>query len=141
ICSAAERKKPDLFSLGTAIVTGLGIDFWLFALGRYLSGIDIFWLQLTVLLAGMALIGLGCATYLQAEFAASPLDACMLLLHRIFRIKISTAKNLLMLFFLLLAWFVNGPIGIGTVLTVFLGGPFVGFFFPYAENLKLKWTK
>ena len=137
INSAVQRKKVDLKAMVTAVITGFGIDFWLFVLTNTWEP-KIMLGRLIVFILGILLIGLGIAAYLQADFAPSPLDATMLVIQEYFGVKISIAKNIMMFFFLILAIIFKGPIALGTLIMVLAGGPAVGWFLPRMEALKKK---
>ena len=114
------RHRPDFAGLGTALVTGLGIDGWLLALkpiqptllGQQLAGFSL----------GLLCIGFGTALYLYTRVAPIPVDRLMLVLRQRARMTLGVARTLIYLVFLGLALLLGGPIGIGTVLSVCLGG-------------------
>ncbi|MDD2401495.1 MAG: YitT family protein [Clostridia bacterium] len=112
--AAIQRKRPDLLAMVTAIITGLGIDLWIFFL-KYYWKISIFGCKVVLFLFGIIFIGLGVAMYLQAEFAPSPMDSSMLVIQNILGVRIAVAKNILMLIFLLFAFIFEGPINLGTL--------------------------
>jgi len=112
--AAIQRKRPDLLAMVTAIITGLGIDLWIFFL-KYYWKISIFWCKVVLFLFGIIFIGLGVAMYLQAEFAPSPVDSSMLVIQNVLGIRLAVAKNILMLIFLSFAFIFEGPINLGTL--------------------------
>ncbi|MDN4526003.1 YczE/YyaS/YitT family protein [Fictibacillus fluitans] len=128
------RKRPEFLALGTAVVTGAGIDAWYFSLRGWLLA-DTFLLQLVLLIAGMLLIGIGTAIYLQGNIAPIPLDRLMLILREKLSLSLSTSRLLISMLVLTFAYFLHGPIGIGTLLTALFNGWMLSFFMPYAENL------
>ena len=133
--AVAQRKLPDILAMGTAFLTGVGIDFWLYIfqiVGEPMTFVS----QLFLLSIGIIFIGLGISIYLQAKFAPNPLDATMMVVHKLTGVKISTAKTVIMVIFLVFAYFFNGPIGIGTLIMVVASGPIIGLFYPYMEQLK-----
>ena len=74
------------------------------------------------------IIGLGTAIYLHANFAPIPVDRLMLIIQDLTRMNTLYSKTFIYLFFLVLAITFSGPIGIGTLLTVCLGGPILNYF-------------
>lgn len=119
--SCLSRHRPELLGLVTALITGLGIDIWIFLLKDLIE--PKLWIsKLAFLGLGLILIGLGTSIYLQANFAPIPVDRLTLVLQTITGLNILFTRTIIYLFFLIAAIIFNGPIGIGTLLTVCLGG-------------------
>src|SRR5699024_10050373 len=69
----AERKRPALFALTTSLITGIGIDTWLFILGDVV--VPATWVgQWFCLILSLILSGIGIALYLQSNVAPNPVD-------------------------------------------------------------------
>src|SRR5699024_3659749 len=69
----AEKKKPEFYAILTSLITGIGIDSWLFLLGNWV--IPVTWLGQSVCLGlGIIFTGMGVASYLQSNFAPNPMD-------------------------------------------------------------------
>ncbi|TDQ42997.1 YczE/YyaS/YitT family protein [Aureibacillus halotolerans] len=131
------KQRPEFLALVTALITGVFIDLWLLMLSPIewpSAGLS------TFILFGMGLIimGFGTALYLHTNIAPIPIDRLMLLIKKITGMRLLYCKNLLSLVFLLLALFFHGPIGIGTILIVLLGGPLLSGFTPLAKQLDIK---
>ncbi|WP_066172801.1 YczE/YyaS/YitT family protein [Bacillus marinisedimentorum] len=131
------KKRLNLLALMTAFLTGAGIDFWLLVYGHTWQPEEMMG-QWFVFLAGVVIVGFGISTYLQSRFAPMPLDESMLMLREMFNMKMWMAKMVLSLMFLILAWLVDGPIWLGTIVVVFLSGPVIGFFYPIMEKFSGK---
>ncbi|MER3116553.1 YczE/YyaS/YitT family protein [Bacillus subtilis] len=122
ICNAIlTRKKPILLGLITAFITGIGIDLWLFVVKNTLY-LNALLSKLICFGIGLVLIGLGTAIYLQTKFASTPIDHLTLIIRDLSKRTILFSRTLVYALFLLLAIIFKGPIGIGTLLTVCLGG-------------------
>lgn len=137
INSIAVGKRPQLLALSTAILVGIGIDFWL----KIFAPTDIFvglGINITALLAGTFLCSFGIATYLQADFLPSPFDETMLVISQRFNLSLFVAKTILMTFFLILAFLFKGPVAIGTIIILIISGPIIGWTFPKMKALKTK---
>ncbi|MFC9598131.1 YitT family protein [Peribacillus butanolivorans] len=132
--SLLKRQKPEFFGLLTAFITGLGIDIWLFLLQNLVQPEQIL-IKLVCLGGGLVVIGLGTAIYLHANFAPLPVDRLMLIIQDLTGMNIVFSKTLIYLVFLIMAITFNGPIGIGTLLTVCLGGPILNYFIPLIGSL------
>lgn len=115
-----KKEKPYFLGGITAIITGIGIDFWLFLLkglapSTWYSGFLCFAI-------GLVLTGLGTAIYLRGKIAPMPLDHTMLIIKELTGKSLFYSRTLLYVVFFILAFIFGGPIGVGTILTVCLGG-------------------
>ncbi|MCY7810570.1 YitT family protein [Bacillus spizizenii] len=134
ICnSILTRKKPMLLGLITAFITGIGIDLWLFIVKSTIY-LNTWFSKLTCFGIGLMLIGLGTAIYLQMKFASTPIDHLTLIIRDLSKRTILFSRTLVYALFLVLAIICKGPIGIGTLLTVCLGGMILHFFMPFVER-------
>ncbi|MHA6744053.1 YczE/YyaS/YitT family protein [Bacillus subtilis] len=134
ICNAIlTRKKPILLGLITVFITGIGIDLWLFVVKNtiYLNALLS---KLICFGIGLVLIGLGTAIYLQTKFASTPIDHLTLIIRDLSKRTILFSRTLVYALFLVLAIIFKGPIGIGTLLTVCLGGMILHVFMPIVEK-------
>jgi uncharacterized membrane protein YczE len=84
---------------------------------------------------GLVVIGLGTATYLNTNFAPIPVDGLTLIIQELTRTNIFFSRTFIYLVFLIMAMILNGPIGVGTLLTVCLGGLILNFFMPFTERI------
>ncbi|MGG0383695.1 YitT family protein [Priestia filamentosa] len=135
-----KKQKPKFLGLVTAFMTGVCIDFWLFLI-KTLENPSTLTSQFLVFTLGLIIIGIGTAVYLHTNFAPIPLDHLMLIITERTGISIRLSKTVLYVIFLLLAFLLHGPIGIGTLLTVGLGGPLLQFFMPLTRKWILKKTE
>lgn len=121
------RQKPEVLGLVTAVITGIGIDLWLFLLGNLITP-ELWPSKAVCFSVGLIVIGIGTATYLHTNFAPIPVDRLTLILKELTGTNLFFSRTLIYLIFLILAIMLNGPIGIGTILTVCLGGLILNFF-------------
>lgn len=131
--SILTRKKPILLGLITAFITGIGIDLWLFVVKSTIDP-SMWFSKLACFGIGLVLIGLGTAIYLQTTFASTPIDHLTLIIRDLSKRTILFSRTLVYALFLVLAIIFNGPIGIGTLLTVCLGGMILHFLMPFVER-------
>jgi|SRR5690625_97427 len=131
--STLKRNRPEFLGLLTAIITGIGIDMWLFSL-PYLINPELWLNKLICLGIGLIVVGLGTALYLHANFAPIPVDLLMLTIRDLTGMNILLSRTIVNLLFLTMALLFSGPIGIGTLLTVLLGGPILNFFMIWIEK-------
>jgi len=132
--SLLARKKPEILGLITALITGIGIDMWLFLFHDVVSP-DILFSQAVCFTTGLVIVGLGTATYLHTNFAPIPVDRLTLIIKELTRKTIFFSRTLIYLLFFMLAIFFNGPIGVGTLLTVCFGGYILHFFMPITGRI------
>jgi len=129
-CNALlSKRRPEILGLLTAIITGFGIDLWLFLLQGW-PGPELGPGQWVCFAFGLIVIGLGTATYLHTNFAPIPVDRLTLIIRGLTKTNLFFARTLVYLAFLLVAVLLKGPIGIGTILTVCFGGLILNFFMP-----------
>ncbi|HFK1425888.1 MULTISPECIES: YczE/YyaS/YitT family protein [Bacillus cereus group] len=136
ICCNAflKRQRPEVLGLVTAFITGIGIDMWLFLLHNLITP-ELWLTKLICFGIGLVVIGLGTAIYLQTNFAPIPIDRLTLIIQELTKTNILFSRTVIYLLFLIMAIVFSGPIGIGTLLTVCLGGVILNFFMPITERV------
>ncbi len=127
--SLLKREKPEMLGLVTAVITGIGIDFWLFILSNF-STLNSLQSQAICFGVGLILIGIGTATYLHTNFAPIPVDRLTLILKEMTGTNLFVSRTIIYIAFLVIALLLGGPIGIGTILTVCLAGVILNLFMP-----------
>ncbi|USL17172.1 YczE/YyaS/YitT family protein [Bacillus paranthracis] len=132
--SILKRHRPEIIGLLTAFITGIGIDVWLFLL-RNLITPEIWYSKMIYFGIGLVITGLGTAIYLQTNFALIPIDRLTLIIQELTRTNIFISRTCIYLIFLIMATILHGPIGIGTILTVCLGGLLLNFFMPLTKKV------
>ncbi|OEH92388.1 YczE/YyaS/YitT family protein [Bacillus solimangrovi] len=136
----AERKRPEYLALLTSLITGIGIDFWLFVLRDFVHPDILVW-KVVWFTIGMIISAIGIATYLQANFAPIPMDRSMLVLRNKTGWSFAVSRTVVSVGLLIFAFIFNGPIGIGTLLIATLSGPLINMCIPYADILEKNLTK
>jgi uncharacterized membrane protein YczE len=81
--------------------------------------------QLAMMLAGLAVIGVGSGLYLAADLGPGPRDGLMTAFHHRFGWSIRRSRTLIEVTVLVLGWLLGGTIGLGTVLFALGIGPIV----------------
>ncbi len=132
--SFLKRQKPEILGLLTAVITGIGIDMWLFLLHNLITP-DQWYSKVVCFGIGLVVIGLGTATYLHTNFAPIPVDRLTLIIQELTKTNIFFSRTFIYLVFLIIAMLLNGPIGVGTLLTVSLGGLILYYFMPFTEKV------
>nr|WP_231710912.1 YitT family protein [Bacillus velezensis] len=127
--SMLKRQRPEFSGMITAFITGIGIDMWLFFLHRVITP-ELWYGKAGCFAIGLVVIGIGTATYLHTNFAPIPVDRLTLIVRDLTGRSIFFSRTVIYFIFFILALMLKGPVGIGTLLTVCLGGIFLHFFMP-----------
>ncbi|KZD51581.1 MULTISPECIES: YczE/YyaS/YitT family protein [Bacillus cereus group] len=131
--SILQRQRPEFLGLLTAFITGVGIDMWIFLLHNLITP-ELWYSKFVCFGLGLVIIGLGTATYLHTNFAPIPVDRLTLIIQELTRTNIFISRTFIYLLFLIMAMILNGPIGVGTLLTVCLGGIILNYFMPFTKK-------
>lgn len=131
--SLLQKQRPEILGLLTALITGIGIDMWLFLLHNFVTP-ELWYSKIVYFSIGLVVIGLGTATYLQTNFAPIPVDRLTFIIQKLTRTNIFLARTFIYLVFLIMAMISHGPIGVGTILTVCFGGLLLNYFMPVTKK-------
>ncbi|WP_399633163.1 YitT family protein [Sporosarcina sp. SG10008] len=132
--SFLKRKRPEFLGLLTAFITGIGIDMWLFLLHNLITP-ELWYSKIVCFGIGLVVIGIGTATYLHTNFAPIPVDRLTLIIQELTSTTIFFSRTFIYLLFLIMALIFNGPIGVGTLLTVCLGGQILNYFMRFTRKV------
>ncbi len=134
--AAAQRKRPELLALATSLLTGLGIDLWLWIIrSNDLMLSPNLMAQILCLLTGILFASLGIAINLQADFAPNPFDRMMLVVRKLTGWTITTSRVLISILLVIAAALFGGAIGVGTILITLLSGPAIHGFMNLVNRL------
>jgi uncharacterized protein len=128
------KSRPDYYAVFTFFIIGSLIDFWMLVVLRNFEPNE-FILKLVTLVAGLLIIGLGVAMYLQPKFPLNPIDNFMMGVSKRLGVSLVVAKTIGELLALVLALIVKGPIGYGTIIVTIGIGPSIQLFIPYIEKV------
>ncbi|MEK4660537.1 YitT family protein [Priestia sp. FSL H7-0729] len=132
--SLLKKQKPEFLGLVTAFITGVGIDLWLYVSESLVTPV-VWYNQLMTFAIGLVIISIGTAIYLQTHFAPIPIDRLTLILHEITRTPLFVSRTFIYFVFLILAFLLSGPIGLGTLLTVCFAGLLLQFIMAHTKKL------
>lgn len=113
--------------VGTALnVVTIGLTLNVLLATTALDGLDRLpaAVRLAVLVLGVVVFAVGCATYVGAHLGPGPRDGLMVALH-LRGLRIGTARVVSEGSGLFLGWVLGGPVGVGTVVFVLTAGPAV----------------
>ncbi|WP_174616031.1 YczE/YyaS/YitT family protein [Virgibacillus ihumii] len=131
----AAKKRPEYLALVTSLVTGIGIDSWLFVLRDLVAPVTLIgqWIALS---AGIILIGLGVAFYLQSNFAPNPMDRTMLVISDLTGWSVTYSRAAISGGLVIVAFLFGGAIGVGTLINALISGVLISMFLPYVKVLR-----
>lgn len=121
---------PDLIGIGTLISTfGIGtfIDIWKALLERIPFG-DGWGVRIVLMLLGLVISAFGTSIYVSVGAGISSFDAMMLITYRITGLSYSNASIVANYVMLGVGWLLGGTVGLGTLVTIIIGGYVSGFF-------------
>lgn len=129
------KQLPRIGTFCNMVFTGLFIDLFNGILPTNVEGMA---LEGVYFVIGTVLIGAGCAIYVSANLGAGPRDSLMLIMVDKLKFSITVARTLMEVFAAGLGYLMGGPIGIGTVIMVFVLGPVIQFFLPVCQKTLAK---
>ncbi|MHA6259774.1 YczE/YyaS/YitT family protein [Sporosarcina sp. CAU 1771] len=128
---------PDFLAIITIIIIGSFVDFWLLIVfAEYQTGS--FGKDVIVMSAGVLVLAIGIASYLQMKVARNPIDNLMVVIQQLTGKSIAFTKTAMELVVLVIAFFIGGPIGIGTIIITIIIGPLIQLFYPRFTKLKVR---
>ncbi|SES15400.1 YczE/YyaS/YitT family protein [Salisediminibacterium halotolerans] len=128
INGALLKERPDFAALITMFLIGIFIDFWLLIVFGGVT-LEAYTVRGLVFSLGVLSSAFGIASYLQSNFARNPIDNAMMVFHELTGKSLSFSKTFLEVSILILAFFIGGPIGVGTVIVAFGIGPLIQLFY------------
>ncbi len=132
--SLLKQQKPEFLGLVTAFITGVGIDIWLYVSDSLITP-EVWYSKLMTFVIGLVIISIGTAIYLQTNFAPIPIDRLTLILHEITQTPLFVSRTFIYLVFLILAFLLSGPIGLGTLITVCCAGVLLQFIMGHTKKI------
>ena len=114
-------------TLITALLLSISIDFWLFIMSNINMDLKLT-VKISLFVCGNILIALGIALYLLPKFPVNSIDDCTVAIKEKFGITIGMAKFCVDFIGLVIAFLIQGPIGIGTVIVTVSLGPLIDIF-------------
>ena len=117
------RQIPGLGTIINTIVVASMIDIALPWLPKPAE--DLLWLQLTQLLVGIFICGIGSGIYLTGNLGPGPRDGLMTGLQRITGKPIALVRASIEIVVVILGWVLGGTVGVGTIIFAIFIGPAV----------------
>ncbi|MDG4657317.1 membrane protein [Ectobacillus antri] len=117
------RGKPQFSAMLTFFGIGFMLDIWLLQMKGWQPEGDAD--RAATLTAGILLLALGVSMYLQSRYPVNPIDNLMLSLQKRFGTNLMASKTIGEVGALVLAIFLHGPVGWGTLLIAIVIGPLI----------------
>lgn len=127
------KKRPKVETMLTSLLLGAFVDAW----GIFFQQFSITgWVaSLCWFLIAIATISLGAGIYLVSKLPPNPIDDLMLAITERFACSITVSKLVVEGTGVIVAFFLQGPIGIGTFLMLIIFGPCIQFFYQRFASL------
>ena len=87
------------------------------------------WTGIAMLTAGMVVIAIATFFYISSGFGAGPRDSLMVALHRKTNLPVGLCRGIIEVLVTILGFLMGGLVGIGTIVTATLIGPFIQIVF------------
>ncbi|MBP2003962.1 YczE/YyaS/YitT family protein [Halobacillus andaensis] len=133
------KQKPEARAAIPVLLESLILDFWLILV---FSHVDLssasYIIQVSALLTGVAIIGLGVALYILPQFPRAPVDQLFLAVSARFNLSIQAGQTVVAMIMTTLALIVGGPVGLGTIAPMLFLGPVIQFCYTRAYPLYYK---
>ena len=137
--SIIERKALKITSLLTSFIIGIFIDIWMVVLNSITT--DTYLLKFILFIIGIIITSFGLSLIIFAKLPPGPIDYFALAIKDRFNLSIGQAKTISEGIGLILAIIFKGPVGLGTLLTMFIIGPCIQFFNKLLHPILLKISK
>ncbi|ASI36747.1 membrane protein [Exiguobacterium sp. N4-1P] len=128
-----DRIRPQVGTLVNAIFVGVFMNL---VLGSHLlPSFSAVWLNAVWLIFGIFIIGMGAGLYVAVGYGAGPRDGLTLTLADRFGTSIRMMRTIMEITACGLGWLLGGPVFFGTILSIFLIGPFLQFWLVYFRRM------
>lgn len=125
IIGAILRKKmPKFISFITSVLIGGFLDVWTIILKSiYIESIIA---KIVIFILGLILLCIGVSIYFIPKLPPNPIDDIVVALNEAKGLSLSKSKFIVDLVCIFIAFMLNGPIGIGTIILTLVLGPSIG---------------
>ncbi|WP_347861274.1 YitT family protein [Salimicrobium sp. PL1-032A] len=134
-----EKKRPQYESLIPSIIRGRTLDIFLYGSLENVNP-ETWYMQALIFTVGIIATAVGISFYLRTPFPRIPLDHFMMVMNTKTKQSKGVVRNLMEGAMALTGYLLGGPVGVGTVLVVFLLGPLIQWSFPLARPVAFLWT-
>ena len=141
VIAAFIRKHFTIAPLGTSLLIGWFYDLWGTILFNHIPPpTENPYIGYTFLL-GILIAPLGGAIYILSEISMGPVDYLMIAVKERFHQSMQVGRILIEVLFVIIGYFVRGPIGIGTICIMLFWGPILQVYYAGVQKLLGKFLK
>jgi len=128
-----DRLRPQFGTLVNAVFVGVFMN--LILEGAWLPTFEGILANSAWLILGIFIIGMGAGLYVAVGYGAGPRDGLTLALAERFNTSVRVMRTWMELTACVIGWLLGGPVFFGTVLSIFLIGPFFQFWLERFRSL------
>lgn len=129
IVSGFIRKRFSILPIGTSLLVGWLYDLWgIILFERLNSPTETSYIGYTFLI-GILIAPFGAALYITSHISMGPVDYLMMSIRERFGLSIQNARILIETTFVVIGYFVGGPIGVGTICIMLFWGPILQVYY------------
>lgn len=129
IVSGFIRKRFSILPIGTSLLVGWLYDLWgIILFERLNSPTETSYIGYTFLI-GILIAPFGAALYISSHISMGPVDYLMMSIRERFGVSIQNARILIETTFVVIGYFVGGPIGVGTICIMLFWGPILQVYY------------
>lgn len=141
IIGSVIRKKITILPLGTSLLVGWFYNLWgIIWFDKMISPTQTANIGYTFLL-GILIAPIGAALYISSEVSMGPVDYLMIAVKERFHKSIQIGRTFIEVIFVLIGYFVGGPIGLGTICIMLLWGLILQVYYAGIQKLLGKYLK
>ncbi|SFF93173.1 hypothetical protein SAMN05216353_11462 [Halobacillus alkaliphilus] len=130
------KQKPEVRALLPLVLESLILDFWVEIVFKNMTMASApFLVQLAVLLIGVTFSALGVSIYILPQLPRAPVDQLFLVVAKRFNVSLRLSQTAIALTTSTAAFFVGGPVGLGTAAGVAFAGILIQYFYTYGYPL------
>lgn len=141
VIAAFIRKRFTIAPLGTSLLVGWFYDLWGTILFNHIPPpTENAHIGYTFLI-GILIAPLGAAIYILSEISMGPVDYLMIAVKERFHQSMQVGRTLIEVIFVIIGYFVRGPIGVGTICIMLFWGPILQVYYAGVQKLLGKFLK
>ncbi|MDR6225205.1 YczE/YyaS/YitT family protein [Desmospora profundinema] len=137
LAAVLDRKWPGAGALLNMLLVGFFVDLFL-AIPWLVTPVNI-WGQWGMLIAGIAVMGIGCGLYIAPRLGAGPRDGVVLALSDRWGLSVGRVRLGMEVGVLVCGWMLGGPVFIGTLLFSLAIGPMMQTSIQFWEKMIEQW--
>lgn len=127
LTSTISKSRPKWESSITILFRGIFFDFWYYIALSQINFELNFLSLFSIFLLGLYILGWGTGAYLVSNFPKTPVDGLMFAIHKKNKLSLRNSRIFIDTVVLILALYLGGPVGLGTIIIALVLGRLVQF--------------